>query len=224
MLYLIKSELKYNRFMLLIFMSLAPLVFLLEVSIENMPRFFLYLVLFLLQFYYILFFSKEKRQIRFAILPVKNKTLGFFRLIYLIVLNLFIIGFYLSIGLIYKSLPNLTYSRHLVSILIYLSIDMIIFSLFYIFRDKIYEVLRSNRFFTIDKETGRNIIIFVALILNVLGVYVNIAKPHLFISIIEFIFESRPDAGDAIIFMAVSICFIYIAGRTYSSRKSFLDI
>lgn len=221
---IIKAELKYTKTVYLSFVAFIPLLLLIENTLEDLPNFLIWLLIFLTQFYYLIFLTKEKRFIRHTLLPVSKKSVGFARIMILLTLMISMLGCYGFIGILLaggaEANPHTAFKFQFMALVANLSL----WTLFYILRDIFLYHLRHNRFIQINQERARNVLIFMALLLNLLGVYINIAKPKVFLNILDRIFSFRISPLSAFIFFLLSLLLIYFSVQTFIHRKSYLEI
>jgi len=218
----LKAELNYNKLIFLGFMALVPLIYLIEVNLEDMPRYFTLILLFLMEFYFIFFSYKEKRHISQALLPLSKHEIGFARIFAIFVSSLFILIVYAAIGIYLEWDRSISYVMNYNSIMIFVGIIILIFSVFFIFMDTLVYRLKNNRYISLNNEQVRNLLIFFALVINMLGVYVNIARPKTFLKIVVFLFTLEINFKDVIILLLISLSTMIISTRTYAKRKSYI--
>lgn len=225
MLKLVKIELFYHKRMLFLYILVLPFIGLFEYSLEDGARYNILTIMFLLSYTWIVLRLKEKRPYLHLKLPLSHFEIAGTRILTILLCTIIIIIFYKLVHVIFSINGHANYpvtGKHLVG---YYGFNIFSFSCFFIVHDLLYAPFRKTKMMTFLREYAKQIFIFLALFLNILGVIAMIKRPHMIGMIFEFLYLNNPLAQEknVIIFLFISFFFALCSCFTYSTQEEYLS-
>lgn len=220
-----KAEYSYNKFAFWGVLAFVIPICILEAMLADLPHFYIVIAMFWIGLYWTMTRNKEAREYHFIRLPLSRWKLGIARILILIGFVLAILAFYQLIHFIFQYRGSANYPISVKYLLFYLALVLFIFSLYFIVRDLALFFLRSNRFLRLSKEQSKTILLFTALVLNILGVFAFIMRPTFIGKIFEFFIHDNPfaDLSTVIKFAATSLALAALSIVTYNGKKTYLE-
>ena len=225
MFHIFKSELDYNKFAFLAALSFVIPIYILEVMLEDLPKFYVIVPMFWIGLFWIMIRNKETREFYFVHLPISRCKLAVTRIGMIVLYSLIIMTFYVLIRFIFRIRGTANYPVSAQNLVVYFAIVIFLFSVYFIIRDLTLFFLRSNQFFKLTKEQSKTILLFAMLLVNILGVFALIAQPTLIGKIFEFFIHDNPfaDVNNVIRFSALSLALAVLSIASYTKRKAYLE-
>ena len=220
-----KAEFDYNKYAFGGILAFVIPICILEAMLEDLPTFYIIIPMFWIGLFWIMIRNKEIREYYFAQLPLSRCKLALARIGMIILYSLIIMGFYELIPFIFKFRGPANYPVSTKNLVTYFAIVLFIFSTYFIIRDFTLFFLRSNRFFKLNKEHTKTLLILIAVVLNLLGVFAFIARPAIIVNIFEFFIHNNPlaDLNNVIRFSAISLALAVLSIASYTRRKAYLE-
>ena len=163
-----KAEFDYNKFAFLGALSFVIPICILEAMLEDLPKFYITVPMFWIGLFWIMIRNKETREFYFVHLPISRCKLALARIGMIVLFSLIIMTFYELIHFIFQFRGPANYPVGTRNLVVYFTIVLFIFSIYFIVRDFILFFLRSNRFFKLTKEQSKTILLFLMLLVNIL--------------------------------------------------------
>jgi len=225
MFHIFKAEFNYNKFAFWGALAFVTPICILEAMLDDLPTFYIIIPMFWIGLFWILIRNKEIREFYFVHLPISRCKLALARIGMIIFYSLIIMGFYELIHFIFQYRGSTNYPVSTKNLVTYFAIVLFIFSSYFIIRDLTLLFLRNNRFFKLNKEHSKTLLIFIAVVLNLLGVFVFIARPAIIVSIFEFFIHDNPfaDVNNVIKFSAISLALAVLSIASYNRRKAYRE-
>ena len=225
---LIRSEFDYNRSLFLIL--LAPLPFLSYLSVhpilEDLPA---TMIVFWLMFNILLQWTirrnKEYRDYRLMCLPCPVRYISALRI--LVLLAYF--GLVAVIYLFFQALFNEGILFSAKSLVVYISINLVLLSIYLILKDISVSCLSNNRWLRPTREQRRMMLMFFILVLNLAGFYLLIQSSgggrRGIGSVIDFIIHHHPFRGEFgyLRFFLVAVLLGFLSMVSFRWRRSYLE-
>lgn len=168
--YILGAEFGYNKVLFLILLSFVPALAYITIHppMEDFPMgIMMFWLMFMSAQFWIIFRNKENRDYQQVRLPVSTGGIAMVRLGMVALLCVSMIALCCATQVIVKPAGPVVFKGMLVAF----GIILLLFSTYFILRDLILFFLRNNRVFKLTKEHTKTVLIFVALLLNLLGVY-----------------------------------------------------
>lgn len=224
------TEFNYNKILFLVLFGFVPIFAYMAVYplLEDMPTaMMLFWVMLLPIQIWIIFRNKENRDRQHALLPVPVVSRALTRMGLIIILCAAMITTYCFIQFAVNPARPVAFMGAAVAF----GIILIVFSIYFILRDLLLFSLRNNRLFKLSKERSITVFIFLALILNLLGVYYFLIgldgrmESSGLIRMIRFLkYDPFFNTGSGIIqFMIGCSLFAGLTLLTYAGRKSYFE-
>lgn len=224
---LIKNEFDYNQILFSSIMSIVLIISSLIVyqPIEDLPSGILmfWMMLLVCQFW-VNFRHKENRDLQYARLPVSIGRIAASRILVIILISFSMIGLLILSQIILRHGTIIKWRGSFVAF----GIIIFIFSSYFVLRDLFLYFLRNNSIFPISKDTAILLLVFLALILNILGIFAfyRAQKGELKIFKIFDFFRFNPlfnTVGGIVQFIILWGLMSVLSIFTYGWRKSYLE-
>ena len=219
---LIKSDLEYQKNSILLFLGIIFFIFIYNAFISpGNAEFMIFLMTFMMMNSFVTIRAREKRNRLHPRLPLSAREVGGSRILIVYILALLAIGVLFISHQLFQRQVSFPYQR----ITVLVGISVFLFSLYFIF----YDLCRS-----LFKKYGRFFVMLGVLVLALfmgLGIVVmkqtnaTGAPPGLMISIIDFVKNNNPLAGNTgwIRFLILNLILSIITIFTFNRRKSYIE-
>jgi len=222
--HIVQSEIKYNRYLFAVFISMVPLNYIALQMFQDIPNFFLLILMFLMLQNWLIIKNKERREYRDIQLPMSLPQIGMARIVIIVTGGVCVITLDYFINIIFSS-KNAPLQ---INTLIYLGIILCGFSVYFIFRDLMLPFLRRIGLTKTRMIAG---LMVMALIMNLLGVcafFITKSSgkpPKLIEMLIYFIKNYNPFFGEygLVKLVIFGICLSGLSVYTYMRRKTYLE-
>lgn len=224
--HLLYAEIKYNAAIFFIYSMMAIGVTFIERALDDGGRFYIAMLLFLVVQNWLSFKSKEKRDRLIARLPKSQMVIGGLRIAMIFSGAILIIFVYKVMHVVLDIQGHANYPVTGWKLLSHVSLVLFFFSLYFIITDILTPRLREMINFELIKERFLQILIFLALVLQILGIVAFMTKaPNIVTNIFDVLFFNNPlDVVRNIqIFAVISLSFAVLSTFTFSKRKNYLQ-
>lgn len=221
---IIRAELSYNRLLILGFAALVPLLFVSENLIEDLPQMFILVLVNLLAIYVFLFQSRDRRQVRHALLPLANRHKAAARSGLLIVITLFLYSLYLTVKAFVYWQQGGPAELNLRTSYLQVLFLLLFYHIFFLFRDIIVYPLQHNRYWSMTKDQMKTGLLILALLLNMLGVYVHITRPAWLMAFFDILFGHVYSVAEILALSLVTMVLVVLSIGSYCARRSYLEL
>lgn len=224
MIRMMRAEFSYSQFSFLGLLLFIPIICIVEITTEDVPGFLILLVLYLPLQVWITLRNKENRDFLQVRLPVANWQIAAARILLVITFSLVVVPLYKLIYILFAPEPRPYQGNPLV----YAGMIVLGFSIYFMMRDLFLVFLRK---IGITKERMIMILLFIAIGLNIVGVYYfvtfsAVGAPLTYIRpFLEFLVGRSPlHSGLGLIkFLLVCGLSALITIITYGIKKSYLE-
>ena len=197
----------------------------LERALDDGGRFYVGMMLFLIVQNWMSFKAKERRDVLLSKLPLSTRSLSLVRLSMIFLSAILVILVYKSMHWILDIQGHANYPVTGWKLINYSSIALFGFSVYFIFSDLIVPRLRQLPNFQLIKERAFQVLLLLAVILQILGIVAFMTKaPNIMTDVLDVLFFNNP--FDKVVniqkFLVVSMMTAAISVFSYSARKNYL--
>lgn len=226
---ILKAEFSYNKVLFLSLLSFVPGLAYVTIHppLEDFPMgIMMFWLMFMSAQFWIIFRNKENRDYQQVRLPVSTGRIALVRLGMVALFCVSMIALCCVIQVILRPTGPVVFKGMLVAF----GIILFLFSTYFILKDLILFFLRNNRVFKFTKEHTKTVLMFIALLLNLLGFYyffvgLRGSEPSGLIQMIRFIkynplFTTELGIAE---FLTGCLGFSGLSVVTFTRRKSYLE-
>jgi len=218
------AEMRYHRHLFMIYIILTIAVPFLERALEDGGRFYLAMLLFLLIQNWLALKSKEKRDRLLVILPLPIVSIAAMRLIMILVGAFVLVLFYKGMHAILGIQGHANYPVTPWRIVHYYSVVLFMFSIYFIATDLIAPRMRERSQFEVIKERFLQILMGLALLLNIFGIYAMLKRPDFLITVFELLYVRNPfiETANVQLFLVFSVFLAALSVVSFGRRKNYI--
>lgn len=220
-----KAEIAYSKYIFLIYLALTVGITFLERALDDGGRFYVGLIIFLIVQNWLSFKAKERRDVIIAKLPLSAISLGLVRLMMIFSSAFLVILVYKTMHFLLDIQGHANYPVTGWKLINYSSISLFGFSLYFIFSDFIAPRLRELPNYQLIKERAFQILLLLAVVLQILGIVAFMTKaPNFMTDIFDVLFFNNPfdKAANIQRFIVISLLTAAVSVFSFSKRKNYL--
>lgn len=221
----IKAEISYNVGIFIIYLCLTVGVTFLEQQLKDGGRFYVAMLLFLFVQNWLSFKAKSKRDILFARLPLAGLTLGGIRIGMIVVSALLITVVYKGMHALLGIQGHANYPVTGWKMVNYYSIVLFLFSIYFIFSDLIAPRLREFSNFEIIKERSIQILLLLAVLLQIFGMVAFLTRaPNFVTALFDLLYFHNPfdKVMNIQILLSMSVLMALCSAFAFSKRRNYI--
>jgi len=220
---IIRTEISYYRYLFLSFFTLMPLFFLFEFLLPEAPKFTSFSLILLQAMYWNIFRNKMNRDYQLGTLPLPRWQMALARMLMVILPSLWIVTGYILMYVVIDF--QQADSASLIRVIGFLALNICFFAGYFILRDLLLPVLRTNPWFSITKERSKMILMVIMLFALFMNFYFLLKRPLGLFKVLEWLIKNDPLANGTCVLTWLLIGFglTGLTLVTFTARKSLLE-